>query len=185
VLVYYAMSYYTSSSVSEADPVTWRSRVAVRARPAQVIEVLTDPQACARWSPVGFDVHGLDGDRLRRGSSATVTGALHGWPMRFAIEVMDVRGDRFRLRAVGPVEMLVDYAVRPVGRGSTVDAAISVIPRTGPGSALTARLTGLLLRGGALHHALRRMGNEAERQSKLIGDGGRPRRGPHAVGARR
>jgi hypothetical protein len=161
VLFYYTMSYYRPSLVSGRDPATWRSRVAVRARPAQVLEVLTDPDACARWSPVGFDVHGLDGDRLRGGSSATVTGALHGWPMRFAIEVIDVRGDRFRLRAVGPVEMLVDYAVRPVGRGSTVDAAISVTPRTGPGSALTARLTGLLLRGGALHHALRRMGKEA------------------------
>jgi hypothetical protein len=143
---------------------TWRSGIAVRAAPEFVLETLTDVGACRNWSPVGFAVEGLDGPRLRAGATPRVSGDLGGRRVHFQVEVLEADGERLRLCAVGPVEMVVDYAVRPASPGSSVEAAVSV--RSGPGwiGTVSERLTCLLLSAGALDHALARMGREAERR---------------------
>ena len=50
----------------------------VEARPEAVLDVLTDPEACARWAPIPFDVEDLRTPRLRCGSRARVSGRLAG-----------------------------------------------------------------------------------------------------------
>jgi hypothetical protein len=42
----------------------WTTRTQANARPEQVLEVLTDPDAIRLWSPIDFDVEDLDGVRL-------------------------------------------------------------------------------------------------------------------------
>jgi hypothetical protein len=113
---------------------------------------------------VGFAVDGLDGPRLRAGATPRVSGNLGGRRVHFQVEVLQADAKRLRLCAVGPVEMLVDYAVHAASRGSSVEAAVSV--RAAPGwiGTLSQRLTCLLLTGGALNHALARMAREAERR---------------------
>ena len=43
---------------------TWTARAPVGADPDDVLAVLTDPSAAARWSPVGFDVEQIDGELI-------------------------------------------------------------------------------------------------------------------------
>src|SRR5256885_12206571 len=102
---------------------TWRSEVAVRAAPAQVIETLTDVDACEAWSPVGFRVEGLASRRLRTGATTNVSGRLAGRRVRFRVDVFHADAGRLVIRAAGPVEMLATYVVRPSSQGAHVDAA--------------------------------------------------------------
>jgi polyketide cyclase/dehydrase/lipid transport protein len=157
----------TSSSTAAGRPLdgrTWRSDVAVRAAPEEVLDTLTDIDACEVWSPVGFRIDELDSGRLRTGTTATVSGTLAGWPVRFYLEIGRADSECLLLRAAGPVEMLARYKVRPAGLGSHVDAEISVSPAPGRSGAIAARATFVLLAGGALRHALARMAREAERR---------------------
>jgi hypothetical protein len=143
---------------------TWRSAVAIRTAPEDVIETLTDVDACEVWSPVGFRVDGVDSGRLRTGTTATVTGNLAGRPVRFVVEVRRAEADRLVLRAAGPVEMFADYVVHPAAEGSHVAAEISVRRGRGLSGTLAARATFVLLAAGALNHALTRLAREAERR---------------------
>jgi hypothetical protein len=113
---------------------------------------------------VGFTVDGLEEPRLRAGATPRVSGNLGGRRVHFQIEVLQADAERLRLCAVGPVEMLVDYAVHAASTGSSVEAAVSVRAVPGWIGALSERLTCLLLTGGALDHALIRMAREAERR---------------------
>jgi|SRR3954447_18955308 len=149
---------------TQLDSRTWRSDVAVRAAPEDVLDTLTDIDACEAWSPVGFRVDELDSGRLRTGTTATISGSLAGRRMRFRLEIGRADSECLLLRAAGPVEMLAHYKVRPAGEGSCVDAEISVWPAPGRSGALAARATFLLLASGALKHALARMAREAERR---------------------
>jgi hypothetical protein len=144
---------------------TWRSGIAVQAAPGLVLETLTDVCACRIWSPAGFAVDGLDGPRLRAGATPRVSGNLGGRSVHFQLEVLQADAERLRLCAVGPVEMLVDYAVHATSPGSSVQAAASVRALPGWIGAMSERLTCLLLAGGALNHALARMAREAERRN--------------------
>ena len=148
---------------------TWRSAVTVHAAPELVLETLTEVRACRSWSPVGFTVDGLDGPRLRPGATPRVSGNLGGRRVHFQVEVLQADAKRLRLCAVGPVEMLVDYAVHAASTGSSVEAAVSVRAVPGWIGALSERLTCLLLTGGALDHALIRMAREAERRHRQHG----------------
>jgi hypothetical protein len=143
---------------------TWRSAIAVQAAPELVLETLTDVCACRSWSPVGFTVDGLDGPRLRRGATPRVSGNLGGRRVHFQLEVLQADAEHLRLCAVGPVEMLVDYAVHTASPGSSVEAAVSVRAVPGWIGTVSERLTRVLLTGGALNHALARMAREAERR---------------------
>lgn len=143
---------------------TWRSEIGVRAAPEHVLATLTDVDACAAWSPVGFEVDGLDSSRLRTGTKVAVSGKLAGRPVRFCVEVFRADAERLVLRAAGPVEMRARYFVRPVADGSRVDAAISVHRAPGRRGGLAAHAACILLAAGALNRTLVRVAREAERR---------------------
>ena len=62
----------------------WTATSTIEARPEAVFDVLTDPEACARWAPIPFDVEDLRTPRLRCGSRARVSGRLAGRRVGFA-----------------------------------------------------------------------------------------------------
>ena len=157
---------HAEASLMAAEPAigTWRSEIDVRAAPEHVLATLTDPDACAAWSPVGFEVDGLDSSRLRTGTKVAVSGRLAGRPVRFCVEVFRADSDRLVLRAAGPVEMKALYVVRPVADGSRVDAAISVHRAPGRRGGLAAHAACILLGAGALNRTLARVAREAERR---------------------
>ena len=66
---------------------TWTATTTTAAGPEAVLDVLTDPDAAARWAPVPFDVDDLDGERLLAGSRARVSGRLAGRRVGFDVEV--------------------------------------------------------------------------------------------------
>ena len=134
---------------------TWTATTTAAARPAAVLDVLTDPDACARWAPVPFDVE--SGRRLRAGTRERVSGRLAGKRVGFDVEVHKADETGLALSASGPVEFDVDYRLG----GSQVHASISVRPRGGFTGRLLAEATGALLNAGALNHALSRLVSEA------------------------
>src|SRR3954453_8136484 len=80
---------------------TWTEQLTSNAAPAAVLHVLTDPGAAARWAPVDFEVGELDGDRLRAGSRAHVTGRLAGREIAFDVEILHADEERLALLASG------------------------------------------------------------------------------------
>jgi hypothetical protein len=149
------------------DTRTWRSGVAVRAAPEDVLNTLTDIDACETWSPVGFRVEGLTSRRLRAGTTTAVSGRLAGCRVRFRVDVFQADANRLALRAVGPVEVLASYDVRQSRCGAHVDAAISVRRGRGPCAAMAVGATSGLLAAGALDHALARIARHAEHHNSL------------------
>lgn len=140
---------------------TWTATTMTAARPAEVLDVLTDPDACTRWAPVTFELEALEGARLRAGTTARVAGRLAGRRVGFDVRVhaADERG--LSLAADGPVNFDVDYALSPTPAGSEVRASISVRPSRGLAGRLMAEATGALLSAGALDAAISRIGREA------------------------
>jgi hypothetical protein len=139
---------------------TWTATALASANPAAVLHVLTDPDACARWAPVPFDVED-DTRRLATGSRARVTGRLAGQRVGFDVEVRQADERGLALSAEGPVAFDVDYRLAPKNAGSEVRASVSVRPRRGLVGRLLAEATGALLSAGALDHALARLTAEA------------------------
>ena len=146
---------------------TWRSQIDVCVAPDKLLETLTSVEACEAWSPVGFDVDGLESGRLRGGTKVEVIGAIVGRRVRFSVEIVRADRERLVLRANGPVDLLADYTVQPAVVGSRVDAAISV-DRGARGSRLAARAISMMLGAGALNHALSRIAREAERRHAAV-----------------
>jgi hypothetical protein len=134
---------------------TWTATAPAAARPAAVLDVLTDPDACARWAPVPFDVE--SGRRLRAGTRERVSGRLAGRRVGFDVEVHKADETGLALSASGPVDFDVDYRLG----GSQVHASVSVRPRGGFTGRLLAEATGALLSAGALQNALSRLVHEA------------------------
>jgi hypothetical protein len=155
--------------MADIESRTWRSDIAVRADPQDVLDTLTDVDACGAWSPVGFRVDGAGLPRLRAGSTTNVSGRLAGYRFRFGVEVSDADSERLVLRAVGPVEMSASYVVRRCARGSRVDAAISVQRGRGAGAAIAAGATSGLLAAGVLDHTLARIARAAEHRHRRSG----------------
>jgi hypothetical protein len=141
---------------------TWTEQHTAKAAPAAVLDVLTDPRACERWAPVGFEVRDLDGHRLRAGSHARVAGRLAGREIGFDVEVLAADEERLALQADGPFGIDVEYVLRAVPAGSEVHASVAVRPRPGLGSRLLAQATSSLLAAGALRTAVARLAHEAE-----------------------
>ena len=139
---------------------TWTATAVAPAHPAAVLDVLTDPGACARWAPVPFDVED-DTRRLAAGSRARVVGRLAGQRVGFDVEVRQADENGLQLSATGPVALDVDYRLAPTTDGSQVHASVSVRPRRGLLGRLLAEATGALLTAGALDHALARLSREA------------------------
>lgn len=140
---------------------TWTATTTVDAPPEAVLDVLTDPGACARWAPVDFEVSDLGAERLATGTRPRVSGRFAGVEVGFDVEVLTAAEDRLQLRCDGPVAIDVRYDLAPAERGSAVRASVGVRPGRGIRGRLVAEATGALLRAGALHHALDRIGREA------------------------
>jgi hypothetical protein len=140
---------------------TWTATTTTDARPAEVLDVLTDPDACTRWAPVTFELEALEGARLQAGTTARVAGRLAGRRVGFDVRVhaADERG--LSLAADGPVGLDVAYELAPTDAGSEVRASISVRPSRGLAGRLVAEATGALLSAGALDAAISRIGREA------------------------
>jgi hypothetical protein len=141
---------------------TWHSRATVRAIPERVIETLTDPAACARWSPIPFSLDNGDSARLQPGSTTQVSGHLLGAKIRFNLHTLAADPGRLQLHARGPIDILVDYTLKPIRDGCALDALISIPPPKSRFGRLLARATGLLLATGALDHAVNGIAHEAE-----------------------
>jgi hypothetical protein len=142
---------------------TWTERRTANAVPAAILEALTDPSACERWAPVGFEIRELDGRRLRAGSRARIAGRLAGREVGFDVEVLAADEERLALQADGPFSLDVEYLMRPVPAGSEVHASVAVRPtRSGLGARLLAQATSSLLAAGALRTAVARLTREAE-----------------------
>jgi hypothetical protein len=138
---------------------TWRSNTTVPGAPDQVIELLTEPDAIARWAPVPFDVIELDPWRLESGSHARVVGRLAGRSVEFDVDVLEASDERLELVANGPIALGVRYLLRPSDDGSEVDASISVEGKGLFGRVLAAA-TEALLAAGAIHLSLDRLAGE-------------------------
>ena len=143
---------------------TWYAQTTAPAPPEDVLDVLTDPAALARWSPVGFDIEEIDSERLQAGTHARVAGSLAGREVRFDVAVMEAEPGRLLLQACGPVGLDVEYTIAPAPHGSAIDAAITVRGQRGiTKKVFASALQGLLAVGG-LEVALHRLVREAERQ---------------------
>ena len=140
---------------------TWTATTTTAARPQDVLEVLTDPEACARWTPLPFDVEELNGRRLASGSRARVSGRLAGRRVGFDVEVHEASGRGLSLAADGPVGFDVAYELAAVDGGSEVRASVSGRPSRGLAGRLLAEATNALLSAGALEAAVSRIAREA------------------------
>jgi hypothetical protein len=146
---------------------TWSARTTVMGSPEDVIGVLTDPTAARRWSPVGFELEDLDGDRLEAGSRARLVGRLAGRGVSFDVDVFDAGDGLLSLRATGPVEMDVRYDALPHGDGAEVVAYVDVRSRGGLLGRVLSSATDALLAGGALEVAVSAVAREVEGSSQL------------------
>jgi carbon monoxide dehydrogenase subunit G len=138
---------------------TWTASARTGAAPEAVLAALTDPDAVARWSPVAFDVEGLDPTRpvLRTGTRTRVSGRLAGVRVGFDVEVHRADDRRLALSASGPVKMDVNYDVAATDTGTEVHATISLAKGRGLMAGLLAEATAGLLRAGALSLAVNRI----------------------------
>ena len=62
---------------------TWTATTTTAARPEDVLDVLTDPEACARWAPLPFDVDyqlapHAGGSEVRASISVRPSGGIAG-----------------------------------------------------------------------------------------------------------
>lgn len=140
---------------------TWTATTLVDAGPHAVLDVLTGPDAVARWAPLPFEVDDLDTPRLVAGSRARVSGRLAGRRVGFDVEVHEADPARLSLEARGPVGLDVAYDLSATTSGSEVRASISVRSGKGFTGRLLAEATNALLSAGALTHALSRLTREA------------------------
>jgi hypothetical protein len=142
---------------------TWTTTATIEAPPEEVLRLLTDPDACGRWSPIEFELEELDGRRLEAGSHARVAGLLGGRRVSFDVDVLAVDATRMRLRASGPVDLDVEYRADQLDCcSSEVTAIVSVNSRGGLRGRLLSSATDAVLAAGTLRTAVERLGREAE-----------------------
>jgi hypothetical protein len=141
----------------------WHSSATVPGSPTDVLELLTEPDAIARWAPIPFEVMSLDrGTRLESGTRARVAGRLAGRSLEFDVEVLRASDERLELVAEGPISIDVRYMLRAAGASSEVRAAIGV-EGCGLFGRMLAKATEALLAGGALRMSLERLARELGR----------------------
>src|ERR687892_441799 len=141
----------------------WTTSTQAKARPEEVLEVLTHPDAIKLWSPIDFDVEDLDGVRLVAGSTARVSGKLAGVRVGFDVEVRAADEDGVELTAHGPIGIDVRYELAPAESGSEVTAYVSLRRGRGITGRLLSQATAALLSAGALDGAARGIARAAER----------------------
>ena len=140
---------------------TWQTRTCVETRPEQVLELLTDPTACERWSPVAFDVEDLEGSRLESGSRARLAGRIAGREVGFDVHILEAGERRLELEASGPFEILAEYEAKPGCNGTELHASVSIRNRGGLKGLLLTTAVEALLAAGALDSAVARIADEA------------------------
>jgi len=140
---------------------TWTVQTRVAGLPGEVLALLTEPDAIARWSPIEFGLVGFAGDRLRAGDRVRVRGPLAGRSLEFDVEVTKADDGQLLLTAVGPIRLDVEYIATAVEDGSEVRASVQV-SGNGLGGRLLAGATEALLAGGALRAAVGRIASELE-----------------------
>jgi carbon monoxide dehydrogenase subunit G len=140
---------------------TWTAHKHIAADPDVVLDVLTDPDACRRWSPVPFDVDAAGADRLAAGTRMRVSGQLVGRTVGFDVEVHQAGDGRLALSAHGPVAFDVAYEARPATGGSEVCASVSVRSGGGLFGRVAEQATAALLHAGALGVAVDRIAASA------------------------
>jgi hypothetical protein len=145
----------------------WETRTTVMGEPEDVLDVLTDPCAARRWSPIGFDLEEIEGDRLRSGSHAVLTGRLAGRTVKFEVHVLKASDGQLELHARGPVEMDVSYDAVPIGEATEVTAQVAVRPGGGILGRMLSSATDALLAGGALSIAVQSVAREVEQSVAL------------------
>ena len=134
----------------------------VTAEPAHLLQVLTDPAACARWAPIAFSTDQAPGERLRGGTRTTLRGRIAGRNVTFETHVVAADERGLSLRATGPVRFDVDYRLTPAERQTLIEAEITLAQTRGLTGAVIARATSAILDAGALRFALRAIAAEAE-----------------------
>jgi hypothetical protein len=144
---------------------TWQTTTTVMGEPEHVLEVLTDPSAARRWSPIGFELEDIDGDRLRSGTQAVLTGKLAGRSVKFEVNVLQASDGRLELQAKGPVEMDVLYATELLGDVTEVKASVAVRSAGGLLGRVLSSATDALLAGGALNIAVQSVAREVEQSA--------------------
>jgi hypothetical protein len=140
---------------------TWTTQTTCHGAPEDILELLTEPGAIARWSPVPFRLVDADRERLCAGDRVRVRGELAGRGVEFLVNVAKADDGHLALTATGPIRIDVDYRVVGDARGSSVRARIGVA-----GSGLFGRVlagaTDALLAAGALRVAVDRIVQELE-----------------------
>jgi len=125
-----------------------------------VFDVLTDPIAAARWSPVGFRL-AEDTPRLRPGARVRLVGEFAGRPVGFDVDVHEAEAGRLTLTADGPVGFDVRYDVHATDAGSRIAASVAIRPRPGLLGRAIASATRSMLAAGALDRTVSRIASEA------------------------
>lgn len=146
---------------------TWRTRTCIETCPKRVLELLTDPAACARWSPIAFDIEALDGRRLAAGTRARLAGRIAGKTVAFDVSIEEADDRRLALRASGPFEIAARYEAVPRGERTELRAAVSVLGGGGLAGRLMSRAADALLAGGVLDSTISRIAREAEAPAAL------------------
>jgi hypothetical protein len=139
---------------------TWTTQTTVTGLPDEVLAMLTEPDAIARWTPVPFELIDLATDRLVAGSRARVRGRLAGRTLEFDVEVLAADDDRLALVASGPISIGVEYALRPAAAGESELRASVSVRGSGLIGRVLAQATEALLAAGALDLAVSRIGRE-------------------------
>lgn len=140
---------------------TWTAQASMAGLPDDVLTVLTEPDAIARWAPIPFEVLDFDGDRLAAGDRVRVQGSLAGRSLQFEVDVADADDGRLALTATGPIRLDVEYLATAQAGGSEVYASVTVSGRGLVGRML-AQATDALLASGALRTAVHRIASELE-----------------------
>src|ERR1700755_3715839 len=104
----------------------WTTQTTCQGTPDDVLELLTEPGAIARWSPVPFTLVGSDRDRLSAGDRVRVRGQLAGRGVECLVDVAQAHDGHLALTATGPIRIDVDYRVVGDADGSSVRARIGV-----------------------------------------------------------
>src|ERR1700760_469959 len=107
---------------------TWTTQTICNGTPEDVLELLTEPGAIARWSPVPFTLVDSDRERLSAGGRVRVRGELArpGRGMEFMVDVAKADDGHLALTATGPIRIDVDYRIVGDACGSSMRARIGV-----------------------------------------------------------
>jgi hypothetical protein len=156
------MSQISGALVREsAAMATWTAQTRVAGLPHEVLALLTEPDAIARWAPIAFEVVDFDERRLLAGDHVRVRGSLAGRALEFEVDVTEAEDGRLVLTATGPIHFDVEYLAVAHEGGTDVHASVAVSGR-GLMGRLMAQAADAVLAAGALSVAVERIARELE-----------------------